>query len=138
MHPLLTDRRRLALYLLGWIPIGALIAVGLADDGAWLQAIAVFGPLSFVFAFISLNAGYLCRVFPLHGRTSFWRLFVVHGTAAGTASALWIAIGVAWTAALDFAAAGLHASDLYTQRTPLLFVIGALLFCLASVLNYLL
>ena len=84
MHPLLTDRRRLALYLLGWIPIGALVAVGLADRGAWLQAIAVFLPLSFVFAFISLNAGYLCRVFPLNGRTSLWRLVAVQLNSGDT------------------------------------------------------
>jgi len=138
MHPILSDRRRLGLYLLGWIPIGALLTVGLAERGAWLAAAAVFVPLSFVLAFMSLNAGYLCRVFPIDERATLSRTTVVHLVAGATASALWVGLVGVWATTLDLAGAGLRAGELYASRRPLLFVIGALLFWLASILHYLL
>ena len=35
MHPILEDRRRLALYLLAWLLVGVLLTVGLRSDAAW-------------------------------------------------------------------------------------------------------
>jgi LytS/YehU family sensor histidine kinase len=138
MHPILNSRRNLGLYLLGWLPIGLLLTAGLSERASWLTAVAVFLPLSFVFAFISLNAGYLCRVFPIDARSSVWRTVTVHVVAAVMASAIWVAIGDAWAAALDAVAGGLGAGVVYAGRRPLMFVIGALLFWLASILHYLL
>jgi hypothetical protein len=138
VHPILNDRRRLGLYLLGWLPIGLLLTAGLGDRGSWLTAAAVFLPLSFVLAFISLNAGYLCRVFPIGARSSVWRTALVHVVAAAMASAMWVAIGEVWAAALDSITGGLNANVVYTGKRPQLFVIGALLFWLASILHYLL
>ena len=48
---------------------------------------ALFLPLSIVFAFMSLNAGYLCRVFPIDARATLWRTVIVHVVAAAMVSA---------------------------------------------------
>jgi LytS/YehU family sensor histidine kinase len=77
-------------------------------------------------------------VFPIDARSSIWRTVLVHVVAAAMASAIWVAIGDAWAAALDSVAGVLGAGALYAGRRPLLFVIGALLFWLASILHYLL
>ena len=138
MHPILSDRRRLGLYLLGWLPIGLLLTAGLSERTTWLAAAAVFLPLSIVFAFISLNAGYLCRVFPIDARASVWRTAFVHVVAAAMASAIWIGIGQVWAGAVDLLAPGLHAGTAFAERRLLIFVVGALLFWLASILHYLL
>jgi two-component system, LytTR family, sensor histidine kinase AlgZ len=138
MHPILSDRRRLGLYLLGWLPIGLLLTAGLADRGSWLMAAVVFLPLSVLFAFIGLNAGYLCRVFPIDARSSVWRTAVVHAAAAAMASTIWVAIGGAWAAAIDAMTDTRGAEVIYAGKRPLVFVIGALLFWLAAILHYLL
>src|SRR5262245_6042245 len=138
MHPILSDRRRLALYLLGWLPIGLLLTAGMSARASWPAAAALFLPLSIVFAFMSLNAGYLCRVFPIDARATLWRTVVVQVVAAAMVSAIWIAIGTGWVGALFFLAPDLDAGRLFAERRLLLFVIGALLFWLASILHYLL
>jgi hypothetical protein len=138
MHPILGDRRRLALYLLGWLAIGLLLTAGLSARASWPAAAALFLPLSIVFAFMSLNAGYLCRVFPIDPRATLWRTVIVHVVAAAMVSAIWIAIGAGWVGTLSFIAPDLRAGELFGERRQLLFVIGALLFWLASILHYLL
>jgi len=138
MHPILSDRRRLALYLLGWLPIGLLLTAGLSERASWPAAAALFLPLSFVFAFMSLNAGYLCRVFPIDARTSVWRTVFVQVVAAAMVSAIWVAIGGGWVGTLYFIAPDLQAGVVFSQHRLLLFVVGALLFWLASILHYLL
>jgi LytS/YehU family sensor histidine kinase len=63
---------------------------------------------------------------------------VVHAVAAVMASAIWIAIGEGWIGTLFFLAPDLQAGRIFAERRPLLFVIGALLFWLSSILHYLL
>jgi len=138
MHPILGDRRRLGLYLLGWLPIGLLLSAGLSERTSWPASAAIFLPITAVFAFISLNAGYLCRVFPIDARSNVWRTAFVHVVAAAMASAIWIGIGLIWVSGLDLIAPDLHARAVFNERRLLIFVVGALLFWLASILHYLL
>jgi two-component system, LytTR family, sensor histidine kinase AlgZ len=138
VHPILSDRRRLGLYVLGWFPIGLLLTVGLSERTSWTAAAVVFLPLSIVFAFISLNAGYLCRVFPIDARASIWRTALVHIVAAAIASGLWIGIGQLWAGAIDLVAPEMLAGAAFAERRLLILVVGALLFWLASILHYLL
>src|SRR4051812_34229011 len=133
MHPILSDWRRVGLYFLGWLAIGLLLTAGLSERTSGPAAAAVFLPLSLVFAFISLNAGYLCRVFPIDSRTSVWRTALVHVVAAAIASGIWIGIGQMWTSLLDAVAPGLHAGTVLAERRLLILVVGALLFWLASI-----
>ena len=138
MHPILEDRRRLALYLLAWLLIGLLLSVGVRSDADWTTAAAFLVPLCLVFAFIGLSTWYLCRAFPLTGTASVWALIVVQMTGAAAASAIWIGLGYVWAAALDGLFGEPAAQPFYAQQRPLLFAVGALLYWLAAAGHYLL
>ena len=138
MHPILEDRRRLALYLLAWLLIGLLLSVGVRSDAAWTTAAAFLVPLCLVFAFIGLSTWYLCRAFPLTGTVSVWTLIVVQMTGAAAASAIWTGLGYVWAGALDGLFGEPAAQPFYAQQRPLLLAIGALLYWLAAAGHYLL
>ena len=138
MHPILEDRRRFALYLLGWLLIGMLLTVGLQADAPWTTAAAFLLPLCVIYAFIGLSTWYLCRAFPIGGRSSWSTLIVVQSIAAAAASAIWTALGYFWAGALDALAGDLAAQPFYAQQRPLIFVVGALLYWLAAAAHYLL
>ena len=138
MHPILEDRRRLALYLLAWLLVGMLLTVGLQGDFWWTTAAALLLPLCVVYAFVGLSAWYLCRAFPIGGPSSWLTLVVVQMAAAATASAIWTALGYFWANALDALAIELDARAFYAEQRPLLLVVGALLYWLAAACHYLL
>jgi hypothetical protein len=138
MHPILEDRRRLALYLLAWLLVGLLLSVGLRADAEWTTAAAFLLPLCLVYGFIGLSTWYLCRAFPLGGRSSVTTLVVAHGIAAAATSTIWTALGYVWAGAVDALGAGFDAQGFYAQQRPLLFVVGALLYWLAVACHYLL
>jgi len=137
MHPILIERRRLGLYLLGWLPVVTLLTLGLGRGASPVSAIAVFVPLGFVYAFIGLSAWYVCRIAPIdHGLPL--RTVGAHLVATVLASAMWIVTGDIWVSALDAMMPALNAGALFASRRLPLFVIGALLFWLAAALHYLL
>ena len=139
MHPILSSLRRLAIYLLAWLLIGLLLAVGLGfgRGGDWLTAILFFVPLSLVFALITQSAWYVCRIFPLV-RSRAWTVGAAQILAAVFASGIWVAAAGGWARTLDVVGVGAAGAALYTSQRPLLFVVGALLFWLVSVFFYLL
>jgi len=91
MHPILSRLTRLALYLLAWIPLAALLAYLLAATGGMTrrEAISMSLPLCFLYAFVCLSAWYSCRAVPL-ARATIGKLLEVHVAAALVASGLWI------------------------------------------------
>jgi len=137
VHPILNDRRRLAIYVLAWLLIGLLLMSGLSRDSPWLTSAAFFLPLVLVYSFVSLSSWYVCRAFPITARSAYPRLIVAHVAVAALASGIWVAIAAAWTTAID-SLTGLGAGLLYNEQRALLFVVGALLFWLATVFHYLL
>jgi hypothetical protein len=138
MHPLLVDGRRLAMYLVAWVPIGALLAMGLAPGIGWAAAAAQFLPLGLIYAFIGLSAWYLCRAFPLDQGIQLGRLLLVHTLAGAITSALWVAIGAAWAEALAQLPVEVRLNARFADRAAVLFVVGFLLFTLASAFHYVL
>ena len=138
MHPILEDRRGLALYLLAWLLIGMLLTAGLRADGSWMTAAAFLLPLCVIYAFVGLSTWYLCLAFPVGGSPSWVTIGVVQLIAAATASAIWAALGYAWAGALDALLDGADAQPFYTRQSALLFAIGALLYWLAAAAHYLL
>ncbi len=65
MHPLLTTRR-LALYLLAWTPVIAMLAAASRAAGAPVWArLAVYAPACVLFAFVCLSPWQICRARPL-------------------------------------------------------------------------
>lgn len=139
MHPILTQLRRLALYLLAWIPIAALLAYLLAMPHAlsWNEAAVLAFPLCFIYAFVCLSAWYACRVTPLD-KSSLSRLFLTHTTTAVLATALWLMLARILAIELSQSAhfAGLD-QRLATER-PLLVGTGILLYLLSIAFHYVL
>src|SRR5258708_25329623 len=137
MHPILGQLRRLGLYILAWIPLGAILLYLLAALGglSWARAAALTIPLCIVYAFICLSAWYSCRGTPLE-TSSFSRLTLTHLSAAVVAAGIWIAVAKGLALALSTVFVGL---DLQIARDyPLLLGSGVLLYLLAVALHYVL
>jgi hypothetical protein len=143
MHPVLSHRRHLWIYLLVWLLFGALLAVGavgLEGDGdRWLAAFAVFIPSTLFYGLLCLSTWYLCRVFPLTSDRSTPRALLVHTLASVLASSAWGATGALWARVLDqLSGASGTASGVLADRGPALFVVGMLLYWLTAAAHYLL
>src|SRR5438132_5560182 len=97
MHPFFKDRMRLALYLAAWVFVG-LGLTGLL----WLirgtpipNALVLLEPLALLYGVVCLSARWVARGLPLQ-TTAPIRLLTGWITAAVQASAVWVALGVAW------------------------------------------
>ena len=137
MHPILEDRRHLAIYLLAWMLVGVLLAVGLRTDASWITAGAFLVPLSFVFGFIGLSAWYLCRAFPIDSDARMTNVMAAQLAAAAMAAGAWASVGYVWARALDALTENVDAYVLYSGQRPMLFAIGALLYWMAAAGHYL-
>ncbi len=139
MHPILSQLRRVALYLLAWIPIGAILLYLMASQGGmeWTRALALVIPLCVIYAFVCLSAWYSCRYTPLE-RASFSRMVLTHLIAAIVLSSVWVlmARGVAMALATMDAFHGLDHE--MARDYPLLLGSGILLYLLAVALHYVL
>ncbi|MEO6080312.1 MAG: histidine kinase [Steroidobacteraceae bacterium] len=138
MHPILGNGRRLLIYLLAWVLVGALLTVALREDGPWLITLAFLIPLCLVFGFVALSAGYICRAFPLDVRARIGNLIVVHLVAGTVAGGIWIALAAAWARAVDWLSNSTGGSALADSQALPLFMVAILLFWLAAVCHYLL
>jgi two-component system sensor histidine kinase AlgZ len=138
MHPILEDRQRLVPYLLAWLLIGTLLALGLRSDASFVTVLAFLLPLSVIYGFIGLSTWYLCRAFPIQTGFKLPTLIVVHAVGAAVASSIWTGLGYFWAAALDALVAGSNAQSFYSGQSALLFVVGALLYWLATASHYML
>ena len=137
MHPILGQLRRLGLYALAWIPLGAILLYLLAAPGGlgWARAAALAIPLCVVYAFVCLSAWYSCRGTPLEA-SSFSRLAVTHLSAAVVAGGIWIVVAKGLAFALSSAFPGLD--EQIGRDYPLIFGSGVLLYLLAVALHYVL
>ncbi|HTB89833.1 MAG TPA: histidine kinase [Steroidobacteraceae bacterium] len=137
MHPILSDAKQLGLYLLGCLPIGIVLIIGLGRQGAWATAAVFFLPLMLIYAFIGLSAFYLCRAFPIGKDERMWRAVPAHVCAAATVGGLCVALAWGWARLLESLNIGLQ-PQLYLAQPWLLFAVGALLFWLATAFHYVL
>ena len=138
MHPILTQRGRLLLYLVAWSPIAALLAALLVFAGnlSWAEALALAAPLILIYSFLCLSAWYLCRTFPLQD-TNFLKLLGVFTPAALLSGSLWTAIGWMWAMMLSSIPLFARITDRYAVQSPLFLGTGTLLFFLAVLVHYL-
>ena len=136
MHPLLGNPRRLAIYLLGWLFVAALLTVGLRRDVDWITSALFFVPVSLVFALVTQSAWYVCRIFPIAGSRS-WLIGAAQVVAGTIAGVVWVVIAAGWGRALEGMGTDPVTGPLFLSQRPLLFVVGALLYFLASVVFYL-
>jgi len=135
MHPLLATKGRIALYLLIWLPLGALLGYLLAMQGklTWAEAGSLALPLALFYSFVCLAPWYVCRVLPL-GVTQIPKLLGNHLAAAVVAGLLWIVVANLLAIGLSRYFAKL--SDRFHQHLPLLFGIGVLLYMLSVAIHY--
>ncbi|HTS11066.1 MAG TPA: histidine kinase [Candidatus Limnocylindrales bacterium] len=139
MHPILGQLRRLALYLLAWIPLAALLAYLFAVTGALRagEAVALAFPLCLIYAFICLSAYYSCRATPFD-RTSISKLVATHAAGALLASGIWIAIGKALAYWLSRTTSFSGIDENFSRQIPLLLGTGVLFYLLSIDLYYVL
>jgi len=138
MHPILAQRQRLAVYLLAWLPVAALLttALVLTGWGSWWESLLFAVPLLAVYAFLCLAAWYPCRALPL-GQTETTTTLVSHLASAAASSGLWVAL--AWFVARILGRSRLFAREtgLSPEQIGLLFVVGMLLYLLSVAVHYL-
>ena len=138
VHPIVASRGRLNLYLLAWNPVALLIAAMLALGAgvSWLQSIALAIPLALLYAFVCLSGWYISRQIP-RSAPDLFRLLGAHTAAACLSSALWLALGRGLTRALTAASPYfVGVEPALVGQWPLLFVVGVLLYLLASAVQY--
>ena len=138
MHPILTQGRRLALYLFLFLQAGWLLAEVLASyTGApRLQAALLAVPLLLVHAWSCLASWYLCRSLPLRA-TRPERLIVAQLAAALAASAVLVAVGAGWARTLAGSTAWTGSARLFADSRTLVFVFAFLVYSLAVAVHYL-
>ncbi|HEX7707997.1 MAG TPA: histidine kinase [Thermoanaerobaculia bacterium] len=135
MHPILTDRRRLALYLIAWSVLATSVALLAIEPGELRVSTAILGtlPPTVVFAFLCLAAWYPVRALPLR-RSRIAGVLATHLTAALAISGLWLLLMRVWSAVL---AAFLETVP--SSAGPMVFfAMGVLLYLLSVAVHYLL
>ncbi|HJQ39281.1 MAG TPA: histidine kinase [Thermoanaerobaculia bacterium] len=134
MHPILADRKRLALYLVTWCLFALLLALVAMEPGrAELRdALLLTLPPTIVYAFICLAAWYPTRALPLE-RARATSLIPAHLAAAIALSALWFAMFLFLARVL-----GEETEDAVMSRAAVFLVTGVLLYLIAVAFHYVL
>ncbi|MGZ6987614.1 MAG: sensor histidine kinase [Thermoanaerobaculia bacterium] len=139
MHPFFTQSGRLGVYLLGWIPLTAILGglLMLAGGLSLLEATALAAPLGLLYAFLCLSSWYLCRAFPIDSARLLATAAAL-AVASLVAASLWLLSGttLAWTLALLPAFATLP--DRLARAGPVVFLLGVLLYLLVLAMHYVL
>jgi two-component system, LytTR family, sensor histidine kinase AlgZ len=135
MHPILTDRRRLALYLIAWSVLATSIALLALEPGELRVSTAALRtiPPTFVFAFLCLAAWYPVRALPLR-RARIAGVLAAHLVAALVIGGLWLLLMRSWGAVL---AEFLETVPASAEPTAF-FAMGVLLYLLSVAVHYLL
>ncbi|RPJ61974.1 MAG: sensor histidine kinase [Acidobacteria bacterium] len=139
MHPILSNRARLVLYVAAWLPLAGLLAALLVLQirFSWPQALLVAGPLTLLYALLCLPSWYLCRAFPA-GLTSQARLLAAQLLAALFSGLLWSALGIPWASLLSHFSGNPDYSESYKAAIPLFFAMGSVIYVAVAFVHYLL
>jgi len=134
MHPILADRKRLALYVVTWCLLALLLAFVVMEPGRvpLREAILLTFPPTIVYAFICLAAWYPVRAMPLD-RARADALLPTHLIAAIALSGLWLLMFRAWARV-----PGKAAIEAVASRTVVFLVTGILLYVIAVAFHYVL
>jgi sensor histidine kinase YesM len=137
MHPLLASGRRLAAYLLVWIPILALLALIAKQSGglSFWKELGLLAPACFIFAFACLSPWYLCRALPLHG-VGWTNVLVAFGAAAAAASLVFVGSSKLVSLAVEQFVPAVNSMGAADKPLPLLLGMGVLLYVLSVGLHY--
>jgi hypothetical protein len=137
MHPILSQLRRVAIYLLAWIPIAGLLAylLTVSHEIGDREAIFLSVPLCLLYAFLCLSAWYSCRGNPLE-KYGLGRIIATHLTAALVASIIWAVAAESLASSLSKMQYFPGLSHRFRPEVPLVIVTGLLLYLLWVTLYY--
>jgi two-component system, LytTR family, sensor histidine kinase AlgZ len=92
MHPLLSNRTTLAVYLTVWLGLALALSALLRVPAilSWRDALLLSGMLCLILSFLCLGPWYTCRTLPLTS-TKRWQLAYNHGAAAILVTSFWVA-----------------------------------------------
>ena len=137
MHPIFTNLRRLALYLLVWFFFGLLLAylLTVSHDISTRDALVLALPLCFFYAFICLSSWYACRRNSPE-KLTLARLLSTHLTTGFFASIIWSFAAAGLAHGLSKTAAFHGLSDRFRPEIPLVFGTGLLLYLLSVAFYY--
>ncbi len=102
MHPILSDRKKLLIYLIIWMVAGFLLSYSVSMFfGVRLLASTLFAvPMVVLYGEINLSSWYIAKTFPI-GKTKLWKLL---GAVAGSifvASTIWVILCWLWIEFLE-------------------------------------
>jgi two-component system, LytTR family, sensor histidine kinase AlgZ len=137
MHPILSQLRRVVIYLLAWVPIAGLLAylLTVSHEISDHEAIVLSVPLCLLYAFLCLSAWYSCRGNPLE-KYGLSRLIATHLTAALVASIIWAVAAESLASTLSKMQSFPGLSQRFRPEVPLVIVTGLLLYLLWVTLYY--
>jgi two-component system, LytTR family, sensor histidine kinase AlgZ len=137
MHPILSQMRRLAMYLVAWIPIAILLAYLLAESTTLTrtETLVLAIPLCLAYAFVCLSAYYECRALPIE-KTSDVKLIVSHISAGLVGTGIWLLAAKVFV--IELAQTGtFHGVDKrFSGAVPVLVGTGILLYLLSATSYY--
>jgi len=137
MHPILSNRRTLALYFAVWLSVTLLIEIPFiyTYKNQWVVFLLSDIPLSIFFAFICLSSYYLCRIFPIK-ITHWYNLLSLFLVAGCIATGVELLIGYGWIQLIDSLKIASAVSPLYEPWIAGIFTILVLIFLLVASLHY--
>src|SRR5579862_2164335 len=137
MHPLLVSGAALAIYLVGWIPLAALLVYVLEASGSlgWEASAAIVVPACAVYAFVCLSPWYVVRMTPLRG-SAVTRILATNFGAAVGGSILLLAIARGMAVLLSRFATFHTVDQRFRPHAPLFFGMGVMLYLLSAGMHY--
>ncbi len=130
--------RSLGLYLAVWLPLAVLLTavLALAGGSSWTEAALLAVPLTTVFAFLCLGAGYSCRALPL-SRSTAVKTVLSHLVTALVTASLWGGLARIMGHLVERADLFPGAAFRLARISGLLMTLGVLLYLLAVAVHYL-
>src|ERR1700729_3910507 len=137
MHPILSQLRRIIIYLLAWVPIAGLLAylLTVSHELSDHEAIVLSVPLCLLYAFLCLTSWYSCRGNPLE-KYGLGRLIATHLTAALVAAVIWAVAAESLASSLSKMQYFPGLSHRFRPEVPLVTVTVLLLYLLWVTLYY--
>ncbi|HEY7863719.1 MAG TPA: histidine kinase [Thermoanaerobaculia bacterium] len=139
MHPILAAKGRLGPFLLGLVPVWAILTALLARPGAYAlgEAVALALPLAILAGFLGLATWYPVRALP-PGRVPFPRLVATHAVAAVLTASMWVFLGSLAARLIASLGPWPMVSVRYSAQVPALFAASLLLYAVSVAFHYVL
>ncbi len=136
MHPIFRNRRILSGYLMGWVPIGLMLAIVLRSSSAldWGEVFAVIVPVTILLAFVCLSAWYVCRSLDLK-TTPDWQLALTFLLASMCASTVVMMLSHLWLWTLKHFFSGIEIR--FYPGVPAMAGMFSIIYLLSIILHYL-